>query len=354
MPNEGSSLRVTLYRETGEVDPEQEILGQHLSHDGALEILRQLKLADAGAQKRYWWAFAVREVGGQIVMAADRFSAMPEGTVIKGTTCPVCREWVGAGTADSRTQIDCRFCGSRVTVPPPDLEQGTDEYWRRNYGDPVSWLDNQFLSQRVREARSRLKRLVDFLPPPAKLLEVGSGTGAFLQEAKALGYVVTGLEPSQSAAITAASALPDIELLTCRLEDLEVQSRTWDVIAIFHVLEHVEDPLRLLVHAYQVLNAGGLLILEVPNGGARDARLDGIKWSHAVVDEHFFLPTAQALVRLAEEAGFSAIQTRAATMRSYDLPSFWFRRRVSWTLRGRLRASRDLLELVAWRPHRLP
>lgn len=105
---------------------------------------------------------------------------------------------------------------------------------------------------------------LSLLQPASRLLEVGVGTGHFLQAASARGLVPTGVELNPSAAARARAR--GYKVFEANLADLpaRVASR-FDAVCSFQVLEHVPDPRRLLEGMLAVLRPGGRLVLSVPN-----------------------------------------------------------------------------------------
>lgn len=110
------------------------------------------------------------------------------------------------------------------------------------------------------EGERRLPLVRPHLQPQDELLEIGSSTGYFLDDLR--GYVrsVTGVEPSQAYRDFA------VEHGLETVADLgRLRARTFDVIALYYVLEHLRDPIGYLGELRARLNAGGRLLLEVPN-----------------------------------------------------------------------------------------
>jgi SAM-dependent methyltransferase len=110
------------------------------------------------------------------------------------------------------------------------------------------------------EGERRLPLVRPHLIAEDALLEVGSSTGYFLDDLR--GYVrsVTGVEPSE--AYRAFAVKRGIETVNS-LADLG--ERTFDVIALYYVLEHLRDPVGYLASLRQRLNTAGRLLIEVPN-----------------------------------------------------------------------------------------
>jgi len=95
------------------------------------------------------------------------------------------------------------------------------------------------------------------------LLEIGAATGAFLKVMANRGWTVRGIEISDEA-VTLARINDQIDLFCGRLEDFTTDE-TFDVICMYQSLEHVADPAYVIERAYDLLNLGGIVVIEVPN-----------------------------------------------------------------------------------------
>src|SRR5690606_37901801 len=102
------------------------------------------------------------------------------------------------------------------------------------------------------------------------LLDIGCGTGHFLNECKTNGWSVSGLEPDPDACSFAKENF-GIEALP--LEQLyEKQNASFDVITMWHVLEHVYHLKKDVRQISELIKPGGFLIIAVPNRESWDAR----------------------------------------------------------------------------------
>ena len=99
------------------------------------------------------------------------------------------------------------------------------------------------------------------------LLDIGSGTGEFLQFMKGKGWKAAGLELSVDARALAQRRGLEVHGLTAeRLLALQPERRgSFQAVSLFHVLEHLPDPVRLLKTARALLSPGGILVAQVPN-----------------------------------------------------------------------------------------
>ncbi len=143
--------------------------------------------------------------------------------------------------------------------------------------------------------------------PNGRLLDVGSGPGTFLMVAKNdFGYAIQGVEPAS----IAAKAANDFGVPTyCgALEDFAKQNPgTFDAITSFEVLEHVPDPLTVLVTAKSLLKKDGLLVLSVPN--LDDPYLLDQTISVTMPPIHINFFSRKSLSRVLQRAGFEIDRT---------------------------------------------
>ncbi len=142
----------------------------------------------------------------------------------------------------------------------------------------------------------------------SRVLDVGAGTGEFLAYMQDNGFDVVGLEPSSKIGEVARSKGLTIHATT--LEDFaETTEDSFDVVTLFHVLEHVPNPVEVLEAAHSLLGKGGLLIVKVPNESnslqlaARDALDLGNWWIVPPVHINYF--DYDSLRALMKETGFS-------------------------------------------------
>lgn len=263
-------------------------------------------------------------------------------------TCAVCG-WSAEPAETPTPRITwCPGCATGITTPPPTRVVTTDEIFL----DPTGGYADR-LGMRPQYLREAAKRVdwVRSVVPRGRLLEIGAATGEFVHVAERAGFDVTGLETSGWAAEHAEDLTRSVEHL-----DLAAWREThpdvrFDAVVLFHTLEHFHQPAEILKEAGDVLAPGGRLFVEVPNGGARDARPDGTTWWASSLNDHVFHFTATSLARLLRDNGYREIQTRELTIREYETLPAWLQRRRAWLRARRPRPSRDLLRAIGRAPH---
>lgn len=164
----------------------------------------------------------------------------------------------------------------------------------RRFHAPFEWMVRQFRMARVRLC----ERLV---ASPARVLDVGCGRGLFLRLLARRGHQVRGTELS---AATAANTHPDVPVDVGEFRPGHYAPGSFDLVSIWHVLEHDQEPAAALAAAHEALVPGGALLLAVPNYASFQARLGGEQWFHLDLPRHVFQFTPQTLTRLLCDAGF--------------------------------------------------
>ena len=171
------------------------------------------------------------------------------------------------------------------------------------------------MSARRRNVKDRLALLKKSgIFPPAEILEVGSHEGLFLKMAKEKGFGALGIEPNAHAARHARA--DGIETIEGYFEESfdKVAGRQFDIVALFHVLEHVPDYADCLSKIKSILKPGGWLVLEVPNGKSYRAKKYGNDWMYFYEEHlHDFSPE-----RLKKELGWIGFEVASIYFRDFD------------------------------------
>jgi 2-polyprenyl-3-methyl-5-hydroxy-6-metoxy-1,4-benzoquinol methylase len=175
------------------------------------------------------------------------------------------------------------------TYPQPSSEDLLRYYVSKDYISHTSSKRNliERLYHMVRSymLRSKLRILAKYSEPKGSLLDIGCGTGDFLMAADKKGWNVVGVEPNHHAREKASSKgleVYDIDRL------LKFADATFDVITLWHVLEHLpnlEDHIKLFK---KLLRPGGLLVIAVPNYKSFDAMHYGEFWAAFDIPRHLW------------------------------------------------------------------
>ncbi len=196
-------------------------------------------------------------------------------------------------TGEEFAVVRCRHCGLCYVNPRPAASEIARYYPPAYYGKRHPFLADFMMSLRAR----KLPRAQG----TQRLLDIGCGRGDFILNCRRRGWTVAGVEQSHSPVMALKESL-GIEVY--EPEHLEViPDAHFDVVTIWHVLEHVPDPAQTLAHVHRILKPGGLALIEVPNFGGWQGRLGGAVWFHLDVPRHLFHFEKQPLARLLEQQG---------------------------------------------------
>ena len=233
----------------------------------------------------------------------------------------------GCGGHQSRTEFEeppfvlvkCSDCSTVFLANPPSEDQLYDEYYSSVEPQPDEYRassPNELLQELFAINTQRVKRITQ-LKPSGRLLDVGCGRGYFLKSAEAEGYDAFGVDVSEKA-VTYAREQFGLHADVRSMDDLIAAGEEYDVITLWHVLEHFADPLGALEAIRTLLKPGGLCVIEVPNLHSLKFMISSTKWeggNHPLYHRTFF--TASTLRNVLQKSGFSPVHR----MRwSYSVP----------------------------------
>ncbi|HEX3422049.1 MAG TPA: class I SAM-dependent methyltransferase [Sphingomicrobium sp.] len=216
----------------------------------------------------------------------------------------------------SHAMVRCRACDLAYVDRPPSVEELAASYHTADYDS----------AEEAEDAADAYARAI--LPMLAKLgkrsaaLEIGTGTGAFLERLSSLGFLdLVGIEPS-TAAIAAAPAHRRAWIREGIFEGRDFPPESFDLICCFMTLEHVQNPGALVSAAYRLLRSGGAFVAVTHDRRAWLNRILGRR-SPIVDIEHMQLFSAKSAMGLLTRNGYVHVEGT----------SFWNRYRPSYWLR---------------------
>ena len=139
--------------------------------------------------------------------------------------------------------------------------------------------------------------------PGNALLDIGCGTGEFLNYCRKRNFTTTGIEPSEKAGRFASEEFGLTIFTENKLDDFPPAS--YDVITMWHVLEHVHKLNERMHQIEKLLKPGGTLIIAVPNSDSWDAAMYKYFWAAYDLPRHLYHFTRYSLKKLANKNGFS-------------------------------------------------
>lgn len=170
----------------------------------------------------------------------------------------------------------CCKCGYTFTNPRPTLEE-LPKFYDFNYFKDERHYKKFFnedgsLRQDSDDYYNRIKIIESNVAKRGKILELGAAYGDFLVKLRDRGWETYGVEISEDA-VKIAKEKNNINIFNGTLETFETNEK-FDVICMFQTLEHLANPKYIIEKSYQLLNPGGVIVIEVPNVNSFDLKIN--------------------------------------------------------------------------------
>jgi SAM-dependent methyltransferase len=206
-----------------------------------------------------------------------------------------------AGYGRHQQIVQCRHCGHVYANPRWQAEELLGVY------EAVE--DEIYVVERAGRERTFNHHLLEMEKVTGRgegrpLLDVGAYIGIFVEVAAARGWQAVGIEPSQWAAgMAQAKELP---VFQGTLDSEMLNGRRFDVVTMWDVIEHLDDPAAEVARARQLLNSGGVMAIHTMDITSLTARLMGRRWPW-LMDMHIQYFSQATLSRLLRDQGFEVI-----------------------------------------------
>lgn len=193
----------------------------------------------------------------------------------------------------------CNNCTLRFTQSAPGKKEISGYYRSEDY---ISHSDTNkgFVNSLYHKVRKRTlvskRRLIEHTSGMSRgnILDIGCGTGSFLHTMKEAGWQVTGLEPDETA-VTKARELYGLQVQSPETL-FTLPPAAFDVITMWHVLEHVHDLEEYINQVRLLLKPGGRIYIAVPNYTCYDQQVYGPYWAAYDVPRHLYHFSPQAMI----------------------------------------------------------
>ena len=225
-------------------------------------------------------------------------------------TCPVCQSKSPAKAWQYKEYeiFECPNCALQFVYPG---RAASLEYYQENYQDyvPATYEDihpgTHFLINKIREVTQHY-----LLPHQRRVIDVGCGPGILLVDLQKNGFECLGID-FNPALVRAANEQFHVPARVARLEDIITLGLRFDLALLSHVLEHVEDPVGLLKNIREILNPGGVLVIETPNRkwySPSHSLEKGTLWWNYYPPHHLTFWSIAALDRVLRLSGYSVME----------------------------------------------
>jgi SAM-dependent methyltransferase len=194
--------------------------------------------------------------------------------------------------------VRCSRCGFVFLDPRPSRDEILRFYPPHFYRFLSPELENQ-----SKELQSRRARMISRIKGKGRILDVGSCKGDFLYEMKTKGWETWGIEISSDGCSFAKERFGLTNIINKDLNQTDLPENYFDVITLWHVIEHLHDPLATIAKISRVLKDDGLLVLECPNFDSLTRKLFNRYWFALDLPRHLYQFTPGSLQRLLNSHG---------------------------------------------------
>lgn len=241
--------------------------------------------------------------------------------------------------------VRCRECGLTYTNPRPSADT-IDRFYPANYqphrrpctavARPARPWAERLFGRPCRERRGVLP-----WPGVGRLLDFGCGGGSYLRRMADLGWRVTGMDTSAEVVDRVRDEL-GLPAVVGTLPHPRLRPCSFDVVTMWHSIEHVHDPLATLREAYRLLVPGGKLVIACPNIDSWAFRRFGAAWFGLDLPRHLTHFTPPTLAHMLHAAGL-----RVSSMRGIRHTD-WLRSSARRSAASRHGTATD--RLLTWKP----
>lgn len=207
--------------------------------------------------------------------------------------------------------VSCHQCGLVFQNPRLDLERIKDYYdeeyiahrKKRNWGILTSFFN--YVMDKLDRQKDRIARRYVALGPGSEVLDVGCGAGTYLGKVHTLyGAAVTGVDFKD---MSHCPGFEEIDFHCGLFYEQALEDERFDLVTMWHFLEHDYNPLRSLHEARRVMKPEGRLIVEVPRLDSLTFRLYRGRWPGLQAPQHTALYSKEMLLKIVAKARLEAV-----------------------------------------------
>jgi 2-polyprenyl-3-methyl-5-hydroxy-6-metoxy-1,4-benzoquinol methylase len=231
--------------------------------------------------------------------------------------CPLCGYAASAvfATWPDFTVQQCRRCAFRF------VDTAAPEY-PRNAQHVYDEVNIGAIKPDQPHIRRRVADILRFKRPPGRALDIGCGSGEVSLALHGKGFVCEGVDMKPRVISQLQARFPQVTWRCASAGELAEAPWRFDVLSLYHVLEHIADPKSALARVKTLANPGALIVIEVPHVGGWEARLKGRSWHYYKVDHVNYFRESDLHV-LASELDMQLLEVRGYQHFSYPQDVLW-------------------------------
>ena len=207
--------------------------------------------------------------------------------------------------------------------PLPEADELALYYNQNYYGEGRKKFFSPIEAAVRRLTAMKWRRLQPCVGRGQRMLDIGCGRGTMVNLARAEGVDAYGVERNFP------HGTPNPHIYYKDLFDCQFPADNFQLVILWHVLEHLAEPKKSLAEIYRILAPGGWLSLAVPNYGGAQAEASGKHWFHLDIPRHFWQFRPKPLQQMIEQQGFHLVQAG-----TYSFEYDWFGTLQSWLNSG--------------------
>jgi len=195
-------------------------------------------------------------------------------------------------------------------------------YYNENYNGKktISWILGLWGRFSLKRKQNLILNNIQLRDKKCKILDIGCGKGIFLNDLDSSRFEKYGLEINKKG--YEASLGKGLKVYNQELTNIDFKSMKFDVVTLWHVLEHIEKPAELFNKINQILKNNGILILATPNTDSLGFKWGRGNWFHLDSPRHLILYNQKSISWLLEKSRFKIIKVKNEFY-DYPLDLFW-------------------------------
>jgi SAM-dependent methyltransferase len=199
--------------------------------------------------------------------------------------------------------VRCASCGLVHLHPIPTVDELAGFYAQDYYAYRPMGKDRDLKKLFKKLLKTKIETHNPTFPHPGEFLDIGCGSGEYLQRMRAEGWNVKGVEPSIFGAEEGRQN--GLDIFHGTLPEAKFVSDSFDYVRSNHSFEHVPNPVEILDEIYRILKPGGKLFVGIPNIDSIPYHIFGKYWWYLGAPVHTYNYTVSTISTLMQRSGFA-------------------------------------------------